>query len=312
MPDAAVEMHHFLSLADHSTDAINHVLDVAFALREGRPQGNEPVLRGKTLCLIFEKPSLRTRVSFEQAMIELGGHAITLQGNEIGLGQREPAGDVARVVSGMVQGICARVFEHEKLIEMRDGSAVPVVNALSDRSHPCQALADAMTLIDAFGRDLAGKTVAFIGDGNNVAYSTALLCGRLHMQCIIASPEGYELPDSEVQRIRAAIPDVQLEQTADLRAAVRDADVLYTDTWTSMGQEKEKQQRVATFKGYQVNAELLALAPKHAIVLHCLPAYRGNEITAEVIDSTRSWVFTQAHNRLHAQKGLLAVLLGDM
>jgi ornithine carbamoyltransferase len=304
-------MKHFISIADVSTQDIQHILDVGLALRDERRRlgRNQPLLAHKTLAVIFEKPSLRTRVSFEQAMVELGGHAMILSQAEIGLGKREPACDIARVLNGMVDGIAARVFEHQKLLNLAQHATVPVVNALSDHSHPCQALADVMTMIDEFGRDLTGKTMAFIGDGNNVARSLATICGRLGMNFILASPPGYELDQPFVDRIMSQVPTMNFEMTHDPVAAVEYADVIYTDTWVSMGQEDEYELRRAVFRDYQVNAQLLARAPSHAIVLHCLPAYREFEITAEVLEGPRSRVFPEAHNRLHAQKGLLAVLM---
>ncbi|HEX7010741.1 MAG TPA: ornithine carbamoyltransferase [Phycisphaeraceae bacterium] len=304
-------MDHFISIADHSPQDLLHVLDVAFELRQQRQAGRppEPILAGRTLAMIFEKPSLRTRVSFEQAMIELGGSAIVL-GQEIGLNQRESVADVTRVLGGMVHGIAARVFEHEKLLEMRRHSPVPVINMLSDYSHPCQAMADIMTMMDEFGRDLRGRTLAFVGDGNNVARSLAVVCGKLGLNFILASPPGYELEQSFIDRIMSQVPGMHLEMTHDPEAAVRYADALYADTFVSMGQEQEKQARLRAFKDYQINDKLLAAAPPHAIVLHCLPAYRGIEITDEAMDGPRSRVFPQAHNRLHVQKGLLAVLMG--
>jgi len=273
---------------------------VAISLRKQRLSGvkNGQILAGKTLAMIFEKKSLRTRVSFEQAMYDLGGQAINLARDEIGLGERESAADIVRVLSGMVHGVCARVFEHEKLVELAEYSDIPIINALSDESHPCQALADALTIMDEFGRDVAGRTVAYVGDGNNVARSLAAICGKLSMNFVIASPPGYELDDTSI------------ETTADARQAVRSADVIYTDTWVSMGQETEKERRKAIFADYQVNQELVDAASDHAIVLHCLPAYRGMEISGDVIEGPASRVFAQAHNRLHAQKGLLAVLMG--
>lgn len=305
-------MQHFLSIIQTTPQQLDHLFDVAFELRQQRLLGqpNKPVLAGKTLAMIFEKPSLRTRVSFEQAMLDLGGHAIRLGWDEVGMGKRETPADVARVLSGMVHGIMARVYEHQKLVELAAHSAVPIFNALSDESHPCQALADVMTLIDEFGRDLAGRTLAFVGDGNNVAHSLAIICGKLGMNFILASPPGYELPAESTDRIKAHLPDMNFQMTHDAVQAVRDADAIYADTWVSMGQEEQVAQRRKTFAAYQINGDLLAAAPGHAIVLHCLPAYRNVEITDAVIDGSRSRVFPQAHNRLHAQKGLLAVLMG--
>lgn len=301
---------HLITLLEWSPTDIQHVLDLALDLR-GRRERAEPatdVLRGKTLAMLFEKPSLRTRVSFEQAMLELGGHAIIL-GEEVGIGKRESVADVTRVLAGMVHGIAARVFEHEKLRQMAQHSDKPVINMLSDYSHPCQALADALTMIDAFGTDLAGRTLAYVGDGNNVARSLAVICGKLGMRFAIATPPGYELEQEEIDRIMAALPSMDLVTSHDPMEVVHDADAIYTDTWVSMGQEQEKQQKLPAFKDFVVNQQMLAGAPKHAIVLHCLPAYRGTEITDAVMDGPQSRVFAQAHNRLHAQKGLLAMLM---
>ncbi len=305
-------MKHFISIADTPLDVLNHIFDVAFELRKQRRAGerNTPLLSGKTLAMLFEKPSLRTRVSFEQAMVELGGHALVLQQHEVGLGKRESVADVARVLSGMVHGIAARVFEHQSLVELAHHGSVPVINMLSDYSHPCQALADVMTLMDEFGRDLSGRTLAFIGDGNNVARSLATICGRLGMRFVLASPAGYELEMELIERIMSQVPGATIEMTRDAGEAVRFADCIYTDTWVSMGQEAEAAKRKKVFAAYQVNAQLLAQAPSHAVVLHCLPAYRGTEITDEAMDGPRSRVFAESENRLHAQKGLLAVLMG--
>ena len=306
-------MKHFISITDTPRDELLHVLDVSRALRLERQAGkpNKPILANKTLAMIFEKPSLRTRASFEQAMFELGGHGLVMADAEVGLGRRERPADVSRVLSGMVSGIMARVFEHQKLIELAQYSSVPVINALSDYSHPCQALADGLTIIDEFGQDLRGRTVTFVGDGNNVARSLAVMCGKLGMNFILAAPMGYQLETSLADRLRAQVPDIKLAIYDDPFTAVAQADVIYTDTWVSMGQEEEAERRAKSFAKFQVNAALLDKAPKHAIVLHCLPAYRGMEITEDVLEGPRCRAFPQAHNRLHAQKGLLAVLLGN-
>lgn len=296
-------MTHFLEINDFTPDELFHMLGLAHTLREQRRFGepNKPVLAGRTLAMLFEKPSLRTRVSFEQGMYELGGRAIVLGQHEVGLGQRESVADVARVLHGMVHGIAARVFDHAVLTELAEHSAVPVINMLSDKSHPAQALADALTIMDAFApgkpAGLKGRTVAFVGDGNNVAFSLAAICRKLGMRFILAAPEGYELPAEG------------FEVTNDPHAAVKEADAIYADTFVSMGQEDEKQRRLDAFKDFQINESLLAEAPGHAVVLHCLPAYRGIEITDAVMDGPQSRVFAQAHNRLHAQKGMLATLL---
>ena len=313
-------MNHFLSIADTSADDLRRILQRAVELRDQRRAGrrHDPLLAGKTLALIFEKPSLRTRVSFQQAMIELGGHAIVLGQHEIGLGKRESVGDVTRVLAGMVHGIGARVFDHDHLRQMRDHApqGFPIINMLSDLAHPCQALADVLTLVDEFGGldALPGRTVVFVGDGNNVSRSLAMICGKLGMNFTLASPPDYALDQQFADRVMARLPgNTQMDfvLTHDPQQAVHNADVIVTDTFVSMGQEDEKQARLRAFKGFQVNDDLLAQAPEHAVVLHCLPAYRGVEITDAVMDGPRSRVFPEAHNRLHAQKGLLAVLMGE-
>ncbi|MAE62541.1 MAG: ornithine carbamoyltransferase [Planctomycetaceae bacterium] len=305
-------MKHFISIAEHDADRLRHVLHVGRTLRGDRDAGrsNESALAGQTLAMLFEKPSLRTRVSFAQAMNELGGHALSLQQGEVGLGERETPADVARVLSGMVHGIAARVFEHDKLVAMTHAADVPVINMLSDFSHPCQALADVMTAQDEFGEDLTDRTFAFVGDGNNVARSLASLCAKLGARFVLSAPSGYRFSDDFTDQLQCL--GAEFESIDDPHTAVEQADVIYTDTWVSMGQEEEKAQRLAEFAGYRVDESLLAAAPPHAIVQHCLPAYRGVEITDAVMDGPQSRVFQQAHNRLHAQKGLLAVLMGGM
>ena len=305
-------MKHFISIADTPLPELEHVMDVARRLKAqlkttGR---NDPILAGKTLAMIFEKPSLRTRVSFSVGMNQLGGHGLLLSRDEVGLGTREPTKDVARVLSGMVDGIMARVFEHEKLIELAQYSAVPVINALSDYSHPCQALAELLTIEEHFGK-LRGLTVAYVGDGNNVARSLAVACSKFGLAFNIATPPAYALPPADLKKIAAKMPELSVTTSATPAEAVRNADVVVTDTWVSMGQEEEKAKRVAEFAGFAIDDALLSHAPKHAIVLHCLPAYRGYEISEEVFEGPRSKVFEEAHNRLHVQKGLLAVLMGN-
>ena len=306
-------MTHFLSIFDCDPKWLHRVLTTARRLRKERNarKPHQPVLAQKSLAMIFEKPSLRTRVSFEQAMIELGGHAIPL-GEEIGLGKRESVRDIGKVLAGMVQGIAARVKSHHTLLELSEavGDHLPVINMLSDDEHPAQALADIMTLQDEFGEGkLAGKRIVFVGDGNNVARSLAAICGKLGLHFTLAAPADYQFEDAFAARLNELFTDSEWNPTDDPQAAVQDADAIYADTFTSMGQEHEKQARLDAFRPYQINEELLADVPKGAIVLHCLPAYRGEEITDAVIDGPRSRVFHQAHNRLHAQKGLLAELL---
>ncbi len=286
-------------------------MEVALRLKtEWREGGNSPILRGKTLGMIFQKPSLRTRVSFEMAMKHLGGDAIMLGPQEIGLGVRESVPDIARVLSRYVQGIMARVFDHNDVLELAENSCVPVINGLSDDYHPCQALADMLTARENFGR-LKGLKLAFVGDGNNVAASVALACAHFGVDFSVATPEGYEMkaPIREQAYAIAKRNGVGLEMLTRPQAAVADADVIYTDTWVSMGQEAEANERAEEFYTFQVNAELLRHANSKAIVMHCLPAHRGDEITDEVMDGPRSRVFRQAENRMHAQKAVLAQLL---
>ncbi len=303
-------MIHFTDIADATNEELVRVFDAAIAMRDARRRGDAapPVLAGRTMAMIFEKPSLRTRASFEQAVVELGGYAMNLAAAEVGIGQREPTADVARVLVGMVDGIAARVYGHAKLRELAVDDGTPVINLLSDRSHPCQALADLLTMYDEFGRDLAGRRVAFVGDGNNVAFSLAHLCLRFGIDFVLASPRDYGLDEARVAEVRSSARGASYTWTEDPVEAVSGADVIYTDTWVSMGQESDQNQREDAFAAFQINDALVAAAPEHAIVMHCLPAYRGREITDAVIEGPRSRVFPEAHNRLHAQKGLLAVL----
>ena len=304
-------MKHFITISETPAEDLRHCLDVARRLKQQHKETgrNDPLLAGKVLAMVFEKPSLRTRVSFAVAMEHLGGMGLVLRPDEVGLGTREPVQDVARVLSGMCDGITARVFEHDKLTGLAKWASVPVVNALSDYSHPCQAMADLMTLQERFG-ELKGRALAYVGDGNNVARSLAVACGKFGMRFVVACPQSYQLSKDDEDHIMAVNPDMDFEVTDDPAAAVRGADCIYTDTWVSMGQEDEKARRVQDFAGFQVDDELLKAAPEHAVVLHCLPAYRGLEISDAVMEGPRSLVFPQAENRLHFQKGLLAVLMG--
>jgi ornithine carbamoyltransferase len=304
-------MKHFISIAETSFADLRHSLDVARELKKQyKTTGkNDPILAGKTLAMIFEKASLRTRVSFEVGMTHLGGRGLLLKPDEVGIGTREAPQDIARVLAGMCDGIMARTFEHEKVLALTKYSSVPVINGLTDFNHPCQAMADVMTIEEHFG-EVKGRTVAYVGDGNNVARSLATACGKFGAKFIIAAPAGYELKGDAVDRIMAQVPEMEFVTTHDPNEAVRNADVVYTDTWVSMGQEKEKAKRIADFAGYQINEKLMKSAPRHAIVMHCLPAYRGMELSEEVMEGPQSVVFPQAENRLHYQKGLMAVLMG--
>ncbi|MCX7855636.1 MAG: ornithine carbamoyltransferase [Anaerolineae bacterium] len=306
-------MKHFLSLADVSPQEMRHLLDLAIELKdEWQRGGNRPLLKGKTLGMIFQKPSLRTRVSFDMAMLHLGGHALYLSPQEIQLGVRESIPDVARVLSRYVDAIMARVFAHSDVVTLAEYSRVPVINGLSDYSHPCQGLADFLTIIEKKGRDLKGKKLAFVGDGNNVATSLLFGATKLGMDFAIATPPGYELPASvwELGRKFAAESGSHILATHDPVEAVRDADVIYTDVWASMGQEAEAAERAKVFPPYQVNTALVTKAKPDVIVMHCLPAHRGQEITDDVADGPHSVLWDQAENRMHAQKAILVELIG--
>ncbi len=305
-------MKHFLAITDCSSEEVQDLLDLAVRLKEEwNTGGNPPLFKGKVLAMIFQKPSLRTRVSFDMAMRHMGGDALYLSPSEIGLGKRESIADIARVLSGYVQGIMARVFEHEHVVELARWSSVPVVNGLSDYNHPCQGMADALTIQEKFG-SLKGLNVAYVGDGNNVAVSLMHVCAKLGANFTIASPEGYELGRGPVELAHRISSHTGSKVTLlrDPHEAVKGAQVIYTDTWTSMGQEDEAKAREKVFPPYQVNGKLVAEADPDVIVMHCLPAHRGQEITDEVADGAHSLLFPQAQNRLHAQKAILARLFG--
>jgi ornithine carbamoyltransferase len=301
---------HFLNVIDLTADDLGRLLADAARLKDARARGVPTrSLAGKVVGLVFEKPSLRTRVSFEGGVAQLGGTAIYLPGNEVGLGWRESLSDFARTVSQYLDALVLRVYRHETLDGVAKHADVPVVNALSDWSHPCQALADLLTVRELFGAE-RGRTVAFVGDGNNVARSLAVGCGRLGVRFVLACPPGYGFDERFRTEYRARVSPDFPGEVNDPVAAVRDADVIYTDVWTSMGQEAERDERLRRFEAFQVNAALLAKAPSHCKVMHCLPAHRGEEITDEVIDGPASVVFQQAGNRLHTQKAVLEWLLG--
>jgi ornithine carbamoyltransferase len=299
-----------LSVADLSGEDIRRLIASAIGFKTG---GWDSPLSRKVLALVFEKPSLRTRVSFEMAMLQLGGHALYLSPAEVGLGQREPVPDVARVLSRYVDAIAARTFAHDTLELLAEYAAVPVINALSDREHPCQALADLLTVYERKGQ-LEGVRLAYIGDGNNVANSLMLASAMVGMDFRIVAPPGYQVEGEMLKMAQelAAESGASIECLEDPKAAVRDADVVYTDVWTSMGQEAEAQQRHRAFTGYQVDSDLMALAAEDAIVMHPLPAHRGEEIDGRVLESAQSAVFDQAENRMHVQKAVLADMLGGL
>ncbi len=305
-------MKHFLAVSDLSPGEVQDLLDLALRLkREYFEKGNPPLFKGRVLGMIFQKPSLRTRVSFDMAMRHMGGDALYLSPNEIGLGKRESIADIARVLSGYVQALMARVFEHGHVLELARWSSVPVINGLSDYNHPCQAMADALTIQEKFGKQ-KGLNVAFLGDGNNVAASLMHVSVKLGWNFTMANPEGYDLNPKAVDIARNISKETgsKLAFLRDPHEAVKGAQVIYTDTWTSMGQEEEMARREQVFPPYQVNARLVSEADKDAIVMHCLPAHRNHELTDEVADGPHSVIFPQAHNRLHAQKAILARLFG--
>ncbi len=297
-----------LSVADLSRETVCVLISDAVALKT---RGWLSLLNGRVLAIMFEKPSLRTRVSFEVAMRQLGGETIYLSPAEVGLGQRESVPDVARVLSRYVDAIAVRTFKHQTLEILASYSRVPVINALSDWEHPCQALADLLTIYEKKG-ELQGLTLAYVGDGNNVAHSLMLAASLMGMDFRIASPAGYTVPDARLRLAQdyAAASGAAVLSTDDPRLAVSGADVVYTDVWTSMGQEAEAGQRRQVFASYQVNSKLLSLAKEDAILMHPLPAHHGEEVAEGILDSPRSVVFDQAENRMHLQKALLAQMLG--
>lgn len=304
-------MKDFLAISDFSSDEIQDLLDVALKLKKQYfKKGNKKIFKGKVLGMIFQKPSLRTRISFDMAMRHCGGDALYLSPSEIGLGKRESIADVARVLSGYVQALMARVFEHEHVLELAKWADIPVVNGLSDYNHPCQGLADALTIQEKFGKKSEGLTVSYVGDGNNVAVSLMHISALLGWNFNIASPEGYDLTPKAVEIAEniSRKTKSKLNFLRDPHEAVKGAHVIYTDTWTSMGQEEETAKREKVFPPYQVNAGLVSEADKDVIVMHCLPAHRNYELTDDVADGEHSVIFQQAHNRLHAQKAVLARL----
>jgi ornithine carbamoyltransferase len=300
-------IRHFLRLIDIQPAELKHLLSEAARLEADVRKGlRPPLLAGKSLGMIFEKPSLRTRVSFEAGMAQLGGNSIFL--GDGAMGQRESIADFARTLSGYVDAVVLRTFLHTTIEEFAKHSRVPVINGLSDLYHPCQALGDLLTIQNVFGT-LEGKTLVFVGDGNNVARSLAVGCGAFGMRFILAAPDGYGFDAEFLSEYARAMPKAELLVNGSPYHAVAKADIIYTDVWTSMGQEAERQERRRKFTPFQVNAALMERAPTHARVMHCLPAVRGEEVSADVIDGDRSIVFQQAENRMHAQKALMVWLM---
>ncbi|MCB8815717.1 ornithine carbamoyltransferase [Desulfosporosinus shakirovi] len=301
----------FISFHDFNQDELSFILEVAKDLkaeqRAGRPH---PILQGKTLGMVFTKSSTRTRVSFEVGMYQLGGHALFLSGRDIQLGRGEPISDTARVLSRMVDGIMIRTFSHQEVLELAEFSTIPIINGLTDLLHPCQVLADLMTIQEHKGR-LEGLKLAYVGDGNNMAHSLMFGGAKMGLHVVIASPQGYKPDPLIIAKAQADAKDNGglVEVVDDPSEAVKGADVLYTDVWASMGQEAEAKERMEAFKGYQINSDSLKRANQSAIVLHCLPAHRGEEITEDVIEGAQSVVFDEAENRLHAQKAVMALVM---
>lgn len=309
---ASLKGRDFLGLVDYTPEEIRYLIDLAIDLKQKQKAGgSHQPLKGKTLGMIFEKSSTRTRVSFEVGMYQLGGHALFLSKNDLQLGRGETIMDTAQTMSRYLDGIMIRTFAHRTVIDLARGATVPVINGLTDRSHPCQALADYQTVLEKKGK-LAGLRIAYIGDGNNMVHSLMMGAAKLGLHMAVASPEGYD-PNPEVarnSRENAAQNGGSLLLTHDPKEAIADADVVYTDVWASMGFEEEQKEREVAFAKFQVNGELARYAKKDFLFMHCLPAHRGEEVSKEVIDGPNSIIFDQAENRLHAQKAVMAALMG--
>lgn len=302
-------MRHLNSLLELSPAEIDHIFTNARNLKQRASRGERPpLLAGKVLTQVFEKPSLRTRVSFESAMMQLGGSSIFLNAKDAGLCGREAVEDVARVLGGYSDMIVLRTFSQQLIDDFVTHSGTHIINGLSDQRHPCQALTDLFTMQEVFGT-IRGKKFVFIGDGNNVATSLASVCALLDVPMTVCAPAGYRLTDEFLAELTQVIPNARIEQTSNFKAALQDAAIVYTDVWASMGQESEAEERRRIFLPYQVNSELMKLAPKSARFMHCLPAKRGNEVTDEVMDGPQSIAFQQADNRMHLAKGLMTWVL---
>jgi ornithine carbamoyltransferase len=295
-----------LSLADCTADEITELLDFADELKAKQKAGEaHPLLAGKTLAMIFEKPSLRTRLTFQTGIFQLGGQSVLI---ETSLGERESVPDVARNLDRWVDGVMARTFEHQHVLDLAEYASVPVINALTDYLHPCQILADAQALREHRGKDLSSLKLAFVGDGNNVFNSWANFAAKVPLNLTLVCPEGYEADPAVVKAAQATAAG-EITMTNDVDAGLQDADAVYTDVWASMGMEEEEAKRAQDFAPYQVNAALMAKAKPDALFMHCLPAHRGSEVTDDVIDGPNAIVFDEAENRLHAQKAVMATLM---
>lgn len=307
-------MKDLISIHDLSISEVQEILSLAADLKDKlKKKEKHEYLWAKSLAMIFEKPSTRTRVSFEVGMWQLGGLAINLDQEAIGLGTRESVGDVAKTLSRYADAILLRTFAHEKVVELAKQSSIPVINALSDQTHPCQGLADIFTIKEKKGEDFKGLKMAYIGDGNNVCHSLMFACAKVGLNLTIATPKGYE-PNADIVKLAfqdAKKTGIEIDILNDPVIAAEHADIIYTDVWASMGQENETKKRAKTFAKYQINRQLTKLAKPDYIFMHCLPAHRGSEVTDEVIDSKNSVVFDQAENRLHVQKAILVKLLGE-
>lgn len=301
----------FLMLVDFKQEELRYLIDLAIDLKKKQKAGEtHHILKGKTLGMIFEKSSTRTRVSFEVGMYQLGGQGLFLSGNDLQIGRGETIWDTAQTLSRYLDGIMIRTFAHRKVVELARGATIPVINGLTDLSHPCQALADFQTIYEQKGR-LEGLKMAYIGDGNNMVHSLMMGAAKLGMHMSIATPEGYE-PDADIieqTKANAAETGARIHICRDPKEAVDGADVIYTDVWASMGQEAEQKEREVAFKKYQVNDELVKYASSDYLFMHCLPAHRGEEVSESIIDGGRSIVFDQAENRLHAQKAIMAAIM---
>ena len=306
-----MSLEHFISIHDITKDEFNHLMDLGFRLKKETKMGiAHPILKGKVLGMIFTKSSTRTRISFETGMYQLGGYPIFLSSHDIQLGRGESIYDTANVLSRFLDGIMIRTYKHSDVTELAENAAIPVINGLTDLLHPCQVLADLLTISEYKG-DLKGKKLCYVGDGNNMAHSLLYGCTKVGMDISIATPDKYKCDETVMNNALkiAAETGSKVEFTNNPKQAMENADAVYTDTWVSMGMEAEKQQRIKDFAGFEVNRELMDIAKPDAMFLHCLPAYRGYEVSADVIDGKQSAIFDEAENRLHAQKAVMATLM---